>query len=275
MLILGARGMLGSALTRLGQKYAPIAWDKETVDLTDSQALTEKISQLQPDYIINAAAYTNVDGAESDSRAAFAVNERAVHVLATVAKEMQVTLIHYSTDYVFPGDKDEGYVEDDKPGPAINVYGTSKLAGERALQTVAPRFYLIRTAWLYGPGGKNFVDTMLHLAKDHSSLKVVNDQHGSPTFTFDVARATYALLAENYQPGIYHLVNSGMTTWYDFARHIFTAVGTAVTVQPIPSEQYPLPARRPQYSKLNNTKGPGLRSWEAALDEYLKKYYIS
>jgi dTDP-4-dehydrorhamnose reductase len=269
ILIIGAKGMLGTKLCEEFSSLKPTCWDRDEIDITDEEQVREKIIGLHPDVVINVAAYTDVDGAESNRDAAFAVNEAGVRNLAKAVKDINGKLVHYSTDYVFPGDNKVGYGEDDAPGPAINTYGDSKLAGERALKEVDVDFYLLRTAWLYGEGGKNFVDTMLKLAKDRDSLSVIDDQHGGPTFTGDVARATREILEGEYALGIYHVVNSGMTSWYGFAQEIFSVAGIDIEVKAIPTEEYPLPAKRPKYSVLQNIKGPKMRSWKEALKEYV------
>lgn len=270
LLIIGAKGMLGASLCEEFDDIKLTCWDKEEVDITNEEQVRERVVKLHPDVVINAAAYTDVDGAETNQDAAFAVNEIGVRNLAGVVKDIDGKLVHYSTDYVFPGDKKDGYAEDDSPGPAVNVYGESKLAGERALKEVGVEFYLLRTAWLYGMGGKNFVDTMLKLAKDRDSLSVIDDQYGAPTFTKDVAKATVKILKEDYAPGIYHTVNSGVTSWCGFAREIFSLAGVDIEVKAISTEEYPLPAKRPVYSVLKNTKGPKMRPWKEALREYVK-----
>lgn len=272
VLILGARGMLGQALAEVFADQRTVAWDREELDITDAAAVREKIGGGKWDVVINAAAYTAVDEAERQSEAAFAVNADGVRNVAEAAKSAGATIVHYSTDYVFPGDSLDSYAEDARPGPAVNVYGESKLAGEQVLQEVARKYFLVRTAWLYGSGGKNFVDTMLRLGKELGAsdpLRVVIDQHGSPTYTKDVAQATRALLLESYTPGVYHAVNSGTTTWYDLAREIFRLAGLEAPVAPVPSEAYPRPARRPAWSVLQNTRGPKLRPWPEALHDYL------
>lgn len=263
--------MLGGALVEAFGDLNPTCWDRENVDITDEKMVEGKIVALRPDVIINAAAYTDVDGAETERELAFAVNELGVKNLAGVAKDMEVKLVHYSTDYIFPGDKEGGYEENDSPGPAVNVYGESKLAGEKILAEVAPEFYLIRTAWLYGFGGKNFVDTMLRLAKEKDLLSVVDDQWGSPTYTKDVAAATRRIVTGGFKPGIYHAVNSGVTTWYGLAREIFKQVDIKMEVKSIATKQYPLPAKRPKYSVLKDTKGLNMRSWQEALKDYLEE----
>lgn len=271
ILLLGARGMLGSMLQKVLGDWEVTAWDREELDVTNEGRVRQKIIELRPEIIINSVAYTNVDGAEDEANreACFAVNEKAVKYLAAVAKELDVPLVHYSTDYVFPGDKKTGYAEEDAPGPAINIYGQAKLAGERALKESGAKFYLIRAAWLYGPNGKNFVNTMLKLGQERNNLPVVSDQHGSPTYTKDVALVTKELIEKQYSFGIYHAVNFGETTWHGFAQKIFQLAKMDVKVMPITSDQFPRPAKRPKYSLLRNTRGPALRHWQDALAEYL------
>lgn len=270
ILIIGAHGMLGSMLQHVLADLNPTCWDRDELDIVDADAVWKKISAEKPEVIINAAAYTDVNGAETNKELAWAVNAQSVRYIASIARELQAILVHYSTDYIFPGTKVEGYQEDDQPGPPVNAYGESKLAGENVLRAVAPRFYLLRTAWLYGPNGKNFVDTILKLSVEKPDLSVVNDQHGSPTFTKDVAQVTRKLVEEKYPLGTYHAVNEGMTTWYGFAKEIFRIKGIDTLVKPITSAEYSLPARRPRYSRLLNTKGPKLRSWQEALVDYLE-----
>lgn len=273
ILIIGAQGMLGSMLARIFADKNPTLWDRAEIDITNGEEVTQKISALAPRVIINAAAYTNVDGAETERNDAFEVNEHGVLNIAAVAREVDATLVHYSTDYVFPGTQEEGYGENDPAGPPLNVYGESKLAGEQALARIAPRYFLLRTAWLYGPRGKNFVHTMLSLAVKESKVSVVNDQFGSPTFTKDVALATRDLLEGDYQPGIYHTVNAGQASWYEFAREIFVLSEQSVQLEPITSDTFTRPAKRPKYSILKNTKGPRLRPWQEALADYITTYF--
>lgn len=270
MLILGVRGMLGTDLMEVMADLKPICVDREECDITDEQQVAATVKSVQPTVIINAAAYTNVDGAESEEELATSINGKAVGNVARAAKTAGAVLVHYSTDYVFDGLKKEGYREDDPTNP-IGAYGRSKAEGERQLPKNTDAFYLLRTSWLYGKNGKNFVDTMLRLARGKQELKVVNDQHGKPTWTRDVALATRFLLehANRYPYGIYHAVNEGETTWYDFACAIFESANLPVTVTPIPSKDFPTPTERPAYSSLHNTKMPRLRSWRKALQEYL------
>ncbi len=264
--------MLGSMLGQVFSNGDVTAWDRDELDITNEREVRKKIIDLRPEIIINAAAWTDVDGAEDSEKqeVCFAVNEDAVRYLANVAKELDVSLVHYSTDYVFSGDKKTGYGEDDPPGPAVNMYGQSKLAGERALKEIGPKFYLIRTAWLYGPNGKNFVDAMLKLGEEKRQVQVVVDQRGSPTFTKDVAMVTQALIEKKYPLGIYHAVNFGETTWFDYAKKIFELASMNVEVRPVSSEQFKRPAKRPKYGLLKNTRGPKLRHWQDALADYLR-----
>jgi len=261
--------MLGQSLCDVFASSELTCWDKEDIDITQEQEVQEKIFKLRPDIVINAAAYTNVDGAEEEKEAAFVINETGVKNIAQAAKDLDATLVHYSTDYVFSGTKSDGYAENDPPGPSVNAYGDSKLAGERALKEVGVKFFLIRTAWLYGAGGKNFVDTMLTLAQSNQELKVVDDQHGSPTYTKDLAKATKQLLVEDYEPGIYHITNNGVVTWHGFAKEIFKITDQDIEVKPVTSEEFVRPAKRPEWSVLKNEIGPEVRGWQAALADYL------
>jgi len=269
-LIIGAKGMLGTAM----QEVFPEAttWDVEDIDITQEQATYGKITEFAPELVINTAAYTDVDGAEEEEqRLAFAVNEVGVRNIAQAARDVNATVVHFSTDYVFPGDKEAGYAEDDTPGPPVNVYGETKLAGERELDASGARYFLLRTAWLYGPNGKNFVETMLRLGAERDELNVIDDQHGSPTYTHDLAQLTKELVTGQYEPGVYHAVNSGDTTWCQFARSIFELANLEVQVNAITTAEYPLPAKRPQWSILQNTKGPAMRTWQEALADYIAK----
>lgn len=270
IVIIGAKGMLGSMLASVFSDLKPTLLDREEIDITNAQNVRDVIMPLQPDVIINAAAYTNVDGAEEHKEDAFLVNETGVKILGEVANMVEAILVHFSTDYVFPGDKQDGYSEADSPGPAVNEYGKSKLAGERALVESGCKFYLVRTAWLYGPNGKNFVDTMIEFGKTKKHLNVVNDQFGSPTYTKDLAQFVRVLLEHQEPFGIYHGVNTGSASWFEFAETIFTMIaGMQVDVKPVSSTEFPRPAKRPQYSILKRTKGSEFRDWKSALREYL------
>lgn len=287
-LILGAKGMLGRALTEAFAPWEPVCWDIEELDITEPELVLEKVGDLSPTYIVNAAAYTDVDGAEDNRTGAYAVNEAGVRNVARAAAAAGALLVHYSTDYVYPAALPAeaaaegehrlynaqrqfiGYPEDWPPGPPANAYGASKLAGERALAQEMREYYLIRTAWLYGPGGRNFVDTMLRLGVQQEVVRVVNDQHGSPTYVRDLAEATWRLLDEEYDPDIYHLVNSGVTTWYELAAEIFQQAHLSAKLEPVSTREHSRPAVRPAWSVLQNTRGPAVRDWRRALYNYLE-----
>lgn len=269
ILLFGAYGMLGTALRNEFQNYTIIAPHHSEVDITQREAVRRYITQHQPTIIVNAAAYTKVDDCEQNRTIAFRVNGEAPGYIAEGAQQVGAMLIHYSTDYVFSGTKANGYNEADLPDQPVNVYGASKLAGEQAIQQATDRYVIIRTAWLYGSGGQNFVDTMLRLGREKTKLNVVNDQHGSPTYAVDLAVATKTLLEQQSATGIYHLTNAGYCTWYDFAIEIFRLAKLPVLVQPCPSTEFPRPAKRPTYSRLINTRLPALRPWQQALAAYL------
>ena len=271
IVILGSGGMLGKALIRRfsrESKFEVLGLDHEQLDITDRDQVFSLLSDLHPEIIFNAAAYTAVDDAQKNRDTAFDVNARAVEYIADFCSAQGVKLVHFSTDYVFDGEKEHGYEESDTPGKPLNVYGTSKLEGEEALKG---QFYLIRTSWLFGLEGKNFVKTMLQLAETKPELSIVNDQIGNPTFVEDLADATFRLVTESHEPGIYHLVNEGSVSWYEFAKEIFElSSGKKPALHPVSSGEFPRPAARPHISILKNTKFPKLRGHKEALQEYLK-----
>lgn len=275
ILILGASGMLGHDLVQAFSDWDVVAWSSQDLDITNEAVVKEKILMLRPDVVVNAAAYTDVDGAEKNEQLAMQLNGEAPAFLAKACQLANAILVQFSTDSVFDGKKQTGYAEHDHPKP-INVYGHSKLAGEALLQSYHNRYYIIRTSWLYGkapqrgkPRGLNFVETMLKLAQDRPEINVVNDQFGRPTFTKDLSQRVRQLLDEQEHFGIYHLTNDGVCSWYEFAQEIFKIKGVDIKVNPIKSEDYPLPTPRPQYSILNNTKLKPMRSWQEALEDYL------
>jgi dTDP-4-dehydrorhamnose reductase len=275
ILILGAKGMLGNELAKVFAKHKPFLWDLDEIDITDRSQVEQKISNLAPELIINAAAYTDVDACEENEELATKVNGEAVGYLADVAHHLKVTLVHYSTDYVFDGNNKQGYVEDDELSP-VNAYGRSKLSGELRVTSYELRdFYLIRTAWLYGLQGKNFVETMLSMAQAVEPLKVIDDQVGSPTYAPDLAEATLDIIESKKPYGIYHRTNSGQTSWYGFAKEIFEIFGKKVELGPCTTEEYPLPAKRPKYSVLQSTKLEPMRSWQEALKDYYERNHPS
>ncbi len=281
ILILGARGNLGVQLVKTFEgDYEVIAWDKEEIDITDKELIIKKINDIKPNIIINAAAYNAVDKCEEDEKEfalAYKINGLAPGFLASAALEVDALLVHYSTDYVFAGDKKEGYTEDDKPSP-INKYGETKLAGEKEIISRSGqglKWYLIRTSKLFGPRGEaeaakpSFFDIMIKLSQERDSLDVVNAEVSSFTYTPDLARATRDLIEEKRGYGIYHLINEGACTWYEAALELFKIINKNVKVNPVSPEHFPRPARRPLYSKLLNTKFKKLRNWREALSEYI------
>jgi len=293
ILILGAAGQLGRALRRSFAGIGSIiAADRTLVDIADGPRLREFVRGTQPAVILNAAAYTAVDRAESEPEQARAINTACPGILAEEAKALNALLVHYSTDYVFDGSKSGPWTEDDATNP-LSVYGSSKLAGERAIQAVGVRYLIFRTSWVYGPQGNNFLFTMLRLAGQRDKLSIVNDQIGAPTTSIELADATRAIvegiLADRFGAtedwaGIYHMTCAGSTSWFGFAQAIF-AHAEQLGVKPpellpISTEDYPTPARRPRNSVLSNEKinlrfGVELASWQAALDAVSKQIRIS
>ena len=272
ILITGANGMLGSDLKEVLKSHELILTGSKDLDITDQNKVFQFISENSPDIVINAAAYTAVDNCETHYNDAYAVNALGPKYLAISCKNMNIPLIHISTDYVFEGSKKSPLVEEDKIGPKT-VYGKTKLEGEKFIQENCKKYFIIRTAWLFGINGKNFVQTMLNLSKNQKEIRVVNDQVGSPTFSYDLAISIKELLnSDKY--GIYHLTNKGECSWYEFAKKIFELSKIDIKVIPVCSEEYPRPAPRPHYSVLSNQKWINsgftpMRNYEDALNEYL------
>lgn len=274
ILLLGRNGQVGSALEcALGPLGELTATGRAEVDLASPDAIRRHAQSEHPDVIVNAAAYTAVDRAEGERKAAFAVNATALEVLAEEAHKLDALLVHYSTDYVFDGAKRGPYVESDATTP-LNVYGESKLAGERAVGASGCRHFIFRTSWVYGPRGRNFLHTILDAARIKSELQVVDDQRGAPTSGAAIAAATAHVLSHEAlrrQPaGVYHLSAAGETTWHGFASAIVAGAGIAIPVRAITSEQYPAVARRPRNSVLDNGKfaaafGMALPDWKSGL----------
>lgn len=283
ILILGAGGMLGRELAGIFGDCDSALSDKNDLDITDEKAVRGRISELKPGIIINAAAYTAVDDCEIHKNLAMKVNGEAVGYLAESANDNGAVFIHYSTDYVFDGKNFRGYKENDESRDPVNVYGESKLLGEKYILDVARqypnlKYYLIRTSWLYGRNGKNFVDTISELLKNRDQIMVVNDQRGKPTCAYDLAVRTRELLENNYSSGIYHITNEAENkeegiTWYDFANEIFLInrekIGKNKEIISCSSSEFLRPAKRPEWSALVNTKLSLTRNWRIALKEYL------
>lgn len=264
ILITGSNGQVGRALQKA---LAPIgrveALNRQALDLADPDAIRRVVRDRKPAIIVNAAAYTAVDRAETEPELAMAANALAPGVLAEEARRINAVLVHYSTDYVFDGDKPEPYTESDRPNPR-NVYGRSKLAGEQAIQSACPAHYILRTSWVYDAEGANFLNTMLRLGRERPELRIVNDQTGAPTWAGAIAAMTAQLLASKTAGadpchGLYHMTASGSVTWFGFAQAIFEEAEkilgiTPPRLTPISTAEYPLPARRPANSRLNTEK---------------------
>ena len=273
ILVTGANGQLGSELKKLlnlDNQYQWIFADREELDLTDLENLTYEISQIKPDILINCAAYTAVDKAESEFELADVLNHQAVAIMADWTFANDCKFIHVSTDYVFDGTPNVALSEDAPTGP-INVYGKTKLAGENACLKGNPLSIVIRTSWVYSSFGANFVKTMLRLLKEKDTLNVVNDQIGSPTYAADLAHAIFAIINHsNWQPGVYNYSNLGEISWYKFALPIQEISGLDCKVSGIPSSQFLTAAKRPGYSlldksKIKDTYGLIIPNYEASL----------
>jgi len=289
ILLSGANGQLGWELNRtLSSQYEVHAVERSKLDLTDSNQIRQRVSEIKPDIIINAAAYTAVDKAEEESELAFAVNAEAPAILAEEAARIDAALIHYSTDYVFDGSGDQPWREEDRPAP-LNVYGKSKLAGEQAITTSGVPHLIFRTSWVYGTHGHNFVKTILRLAAEKDEMNIIDDQIGAPTSAAFLANTIAQILnqlkdnpkkgiAEN--SGTYHLCCSGETSWHGFASEIVRLAEqndihlALKTIHPIPTSAYPTPAQRPKNSRLdctrlNNLFGLQPVAWQTALAQAL------
>ena len=284
--LIGNKGMLGNDVEKLLKEQGLTYWasDKE-VDISDYKALEKFGKDKEFKWVINCAGYTKVDKAEEEIDEAFRINKDGVRNIALFSANRQIRLIHISTDYIFDGRQEFGsiaYSEDGETNP-INIYGKSKLAGEEEIKKISEEYFIIRTAWLYGLQGNNFVYIMLRLFKERDLVKVVEDQWGSPTYTVDLAGAILKIIEDDsVSYGIYHFTNEGMTSWYEFARTIYKKAkrlesiesNKKVEIQPIKTEDYPTAARRPRYSVLSKEKikkefGLKIRDWDKALEEFL------
>lgn len=286
VVILGAAGQLGVELVKLLRPQVDLfAFSRRELDLTDDDALRAAILPIQPHSIVNAAAYTAVDRAESEAALARAVNAHAPQTLAQLALRLNAWLLHFSTDYVFDGSGQTPWKETDAPHP-LNVYGQTKLEGEQAIEATGCRHLIFRTSWVYAAHGSNFLYTMLRLASERPRLSIVDDQIGAPTTAGELARGVLSVLSQLNQDsdarqpvesGIYHMTCGGSTTWFNFARAIFagfTGTISAPELLPISTEQYPTPAARPRYSVLNCEKleerlGIRLAAWEDGLAQVI------
>jgi dTDP-4-dehydrorhamnose reductase len=268
LLVTGAAGMLGTEVVAAAAGHEVAGLTRADLDITDARAVRAAVRDARPDAVINCAAYTNVDGAEADEAAATAINGDGAGHVAAAAAEHGAHIVHVSTDYVFAGDATEPYREDAPTGPRT-AYGRSKLAGERRVAAAGPHA-IVRTAWLFGPHGPNFVDTMLRLGAERDELSVVDDQVGCPTYAGHLAAALVEI-AQARTPGVLHVAGGGSCTWYDLARATFARAGLAVTVHPCTTADFPRPAPRPAYSVLGSTRrdAPVLPPWQDGLAAHL------
>lgn len=286
ILITGKYGQVGWELQRTMALQGNVtAIDMDTLDFSDSDAIVKVIRNLRPDILINAAAYTAVDKAENEPEIAMAVNGIAPAIMAEEIKRLKGVFVHYSTDYVFNGESSHPFCEEHLPAP-LNIYGKSKLAGDQAIQAIGGSYIILRTSWVYGTRGKNFLLTMLKLAKERSQLKIVNDQIGAPTWSRFIAQATANILnhpQDNW--GLYNLTASGQTSWQHFAEAIFKIASRFPDfkhpeVLGISSYEYPTPAQRPRYSMLSNEKllktfSLKMPAWDEALELCMQELYAS
>ncbi|MDX1535883.1 MAG: dTDP-4-dehydrorhamnose reductase [Candidatus Spechtbacterales bacterium] len=282
IVIFGANGLLGKELKNTFKELSPYSFDKGAVDITDHNAVSAIMTQLEPDVVINAAAYTDVDGAEDNPELAEKVNTDGVKNIADCAKENNSIMVHYSTDYIFDGTNKEGYNEDDIPmvSEPLNVYGKTKLKGEKVLRNTLPRHYIIRTSWLFGGGGSDFVDKTIQLAKSKKEIKAAEDQHSKPTYVKDLAQATRVLLSEAGEEmsfGTYHITNESAASrleWVEkiveiYAKKNRLGKNDFPKIEAVSMDYFKTKAKRPAYSVLNNNKFIKIRPWQEALEEYL------
>lgn len=270
VLVIGSKGMLGTDLIKELSKneYEVFGWDVQDIDITKEEDML-KIEKENPDIIINCAAYTQVDGAETEKKICYAVNVKGVKNLVNLSKKLDVPLIQISTDYVFNGQK-QGYDEDYKKDP-INYYGITKSEGEDLIINNLKKYYIIRTSWLFGKNGKNFVETITRLCKEKDEIKVVNDQIGCPTYTKDLSKGIINIIKNKKDYGIYHITNSDKCSWFEFAEEIAGLQKLDCLIKSCTTEEFPRPAKRPKFSILNNSKTEKLRSWKEALKEYINE----
>lgn len=267
VLVTGANGMLGQDLCPILEDIGCFVYesDIDTLDVTDEEQISVAIATIKPDVVIHAAAYTNVDKAEEERDLALKVNEQGTANVARACAKNDCVMVYISTDYVFDGEKNTPYVPSDSVNP-INYYGLTKLKGEEAVKKYCEKYYIVRTSWLYGHHGKNFVETMISLADD-KELKVVNDQIGCPTWTVELANGIIKLIGTQKEYGIFHICGSGQTSWYGFAKEIFEQIGANANLVECTTDEFKRPASRPKYSVMNNEKY--CRDWKVALRDYL------
>ena len=267
VLVTGANGMLGQDLCPILEDIGCFVYesDIDTLDVTNEEEISVAIATIKPDVVIHTAAYTNVDKAEEERDLALKINEQGTANVAKACAKNDCVMVYISTDYVFDGNKNEPYLPEDDVNP-INYYGLTKLKGEEAVKKYCEKHYIVRTSWLYGHHGKNFVETMISLAED-KELKVVNDQIGCPTWTVELANGIIKLLGAQKPYGTFHICGSGQTSWHGFAKEIFEQIGASANLVECTTDEFKRPAERPKYSVMNNDKI--CRDWKIALKDYL------
>lgn len=274
ILVTGANGQLGKELAEIlpERGHEVVALERAGLDVTDAGGVEDVVGHYTPDLVVNAAAYTSVDGCETETELAYAANALGPRNLAQVCERRGCELLHVSTNYVFDGEEDGPYEPFDPPWP-ISVYGRTKLAGEEYVRDLCTRWYVVRTAGVYGLG-HNFVRTMLRVGTERDLLEVKDDEYVSPTYARDLAVGVAEVIEEgNY--GLYHVTNAGSCSWYEFTREIFRLSGLETGVVPIPTSEYPLPAARPANGVLSDLGSPRLRPWREALADYLKRESVT
>ncbi len=283
VLITGGYGQVGQALHSIAPSFPAIDFrfaSSEEADITNPESLREVFLKVKPDFCVNAAAYTAVDKAESESEKAYLINASGAENLARACAEFNCVLIHISTDFVFDGHQNHPYNESDQTNPQ-SVYGSSKLEGEKRVALATSRYFIIRTSWVYSDFGANFLKTMLRVASERPVISVVNDQIGSPTHAVDLARTIAVIIGKTTENehanrfGTYHFSNEGETSWFGFAKKIFDIYSVQVDLRPISTAEYPTPAQRPQYSVMNKSKikstfGIEIPEWQISLERYKK-----
>ena len=279
VLVTGVKGQLGyDVMAELARRnIEAIGVDIDEMDITDKISVEKVIGEAAPDVVVHCAAYTAVDAAEDNEALCRRVNADGTRNIAEVCKKLDCKMVYISTDYVFDGQGTRPWEPDDERHP-LNVYGQTKYEGELAVQENLSRYFIVRIAWVFGKNGKNFVKTMLKLAETHDKLTVVNDQFGSPTYTYDLARLLVDMIQTD-KYGIYHATNEGICTWYEFACEIFRQAGVKIEVTPVPASEYPAKAKRPENSRLDKSKLTAhgfvpLPDWKDALNRYLKQTNI-
>lgn len=276
VLVTGVKGQLGYDVVNELRKrdIEPIGVDIQEMDITDADSVDRVITASQADAVIHCAAYTAVDAAEDNQEICHKVNVDGTQNIATVCKKLGIKMMYISTDYVFDGQGTRPWEPDDERHP-LNVYGQTKYEGELSIQNTLDQYFIVRIAWVFGVNGKNFIKTMLNLAETHDHLTVVNDQYGSPTYTYDLAKLLVDMIVTD-KYGIYHATNEGICTWYEFACEIFRQAGVQVEVEPVSSETFPAKAKRPSNSRMSKDKleQNGFRrlpAWQDAVGRYLKE----